>query len=403
MLGAAGMFAASLPGASLPAASLPVSSLRPLRLQPAALALLLPADRRANLTVLDLTRSGIVGLALQDFARLRPDIIASAIVREGWTAEVGGTLLEAIEAGTSGIDLVISSQGAALEGMALGLWQPLGRWVLDQLPPLETILTPLALRMLALMAPYALPLAAAPGGPVLVHRQGIATPRNPAELLDWARENPRRFLYLYPPLTQGGRCFLAALPFLLGDAAPSDPERGWDRTWAFLEALDPHIAFYPVTGLGAAEEFQDGECDMLALSLSEDILFRGLDLLPADTDLGAFEPSALVPVGTCLMVPRDLDAADAPEVALLIAYLMSEAVQDDLTFGQGRRWSQSAHRDALLEDRPLAVQVELHALMRPGMEALIAAHPVTPPYPLAAWNAMFDLWEARIGAQHGQL
>lgn len=360
-------------------------------------------DGGTSLTVLDLTRGGVVGTALRDFARQNPALVRSTALREGSTADVEGELREAIEAGTSGIDLVVCPQGAALEGMALGLWKPLDRWVLERLPPLETLLTPLAQGMLDLMAPYALPLAAAPGGPVLVHRAGIATPRNPAELLDWARENPRRFMYLYPPLTQGGRCFLASLPHLLGDIAPADPVDGWDRTWEWLAALDPHVAFYPVTGLGAAEEFQDGECDMLALSLSEDVLFRGLDLLPADSALGVFEPSRLVPVGTCLAVPRDLAPRDAPAVAALIAHLMSEPVQDDLAFGQGRRWSQAANRDALLEDRPKAVQDRLAQLMRPGTEALIAAHPATPPYPLTAWYAMFDQWEARIGAQHGRL
>jgi putative spermidine/putrescine transport system substrate-binding protein len=249
----------------------------------------------------------------------------------------------------------------------------------------------------------ALPLAAAPGGPVLVRRAGIAAPRNPAELLDWARQNPDRFLYPWPPLTQGGRCFLGALPFLLGDRDPSDPVDGWDRSWDWLAALDPHVAFYPVTGAGGAEEFRDQECDMLAVSLSEDLLFRGLGLLPADSLLGSFEPSAWVPVATCLAVPRDLAAGDRPAVAALIAFLLSEKVQDDLAFGQGRRWSEPAHRDAVLEDRPPAVQRTQRALMRPEMGALIAAHPVTPPYPLAAWNAMFDLWEERIGALHGLL
>ncbi len=40
------------------------------------------------------------------------------------------------------------------------------------------------------------------------------------------------------------------IPYLVCDNDPKDSKNGWDKTWAYLKALDVEIEYYP-TGTGA--------------------------------------------------------------------------------------------------------------------------------------------------------
>ncbi len=46
---------------------------------------------------------------------------------------------------------------------------------------------------------------------------------------------------------------MMGLPYILGDKDPSDPVKGWDKTWAYLKELGEYIEYYP-TGTGADDE-----------------------------------------------------------------------------------------------------------------------------------------------------
>jgi putative spermidine/putrescine transport system substrate-binding protein len=40
------------------------------------------------------------------------------------------------------------------------------------------------------------------------------------------------------------------LPYILDDKDPKDPEKGWDKTWAYLKQLGECVEYYPA-GTGA--------------------------------------------------------------------------------------------------------------------------------------------------------
>ncbi|MGP4854925.1 extracellular solute-binding protein, partial [Klebsiella pneumoniae] len=70
-------------------------------------------------------------------------------------------------------------------------------------------------------------------------------PTTAEELLAWAKANPNRFFYGRPANSGPGRTFLMGLPYILGDKDPMDPEKGWDKTWAYLKELGNYIEYYP--------------------------------------------------------------------------------------------------------------------------------------------------------------
>ena len=105
-------------------------------------------------------------------------------------------------------------------------------------------------------------------------------PGSAEELLAWAKANPNKFLYARPANSGPGRTFLMGLPYILGDSAPKDPEKGWDKTWAYLKELGQYIEYYP-TGTGVTmKELGDGTRDIIASTTGWDINPRVLGIVP---------------------------------------------------------------------------------------------------------------------------
>jgi putative spermidine/putrescine transport system substrate-binding protein len=259
-----------------------------------------PAPAPIELAVLDLANLHLAAPMLRDFEAASGGRYAGGSIIPGEIGDIPYEIREAVEAGAASFDLAFAPLLGARMGIEAGIWQPLDDWLLPALPPLEALLSPAALAGWGRFAPFALPIVLGPGGPLLCGRPGRfgTLPASPAALLDWARENPGRFLYARPPLSPSGWMFVGALPHLLGDRDPTDPVNGWDRTWPYLRELGRQMSHYAVADEAAAEEFADGDCDLLALTIAEDIAFRRAGLLPADLLAAGFEGQHWAPGGT---------------------------------------------------------------------------------------------------------
>ena len=123
------------------------------------------------------------------------------------------------------------------------------------LPKLEEIYLPPAAKMQGLAKGQGVVVTYYPSGPLLEYMPDrVKTPPKTAqELLDWAKANPNRFMYARPANSGPGRTFMMGLPYLLGDTDPKDPEKGWDKTWAYLKELGQYIEYYP-TGTDRDDE-----------------------------------------------------------------------------------------------------------------------------------------------------
>src|SRR5690606_11057221 len=114
-------------------------------------------------------------------------------------------------------------------------------------------------------------------------------PTSTDELLEWAKANPNKLIYARPANSGPGRTFLMGLPYLLGDSDPKDPEKGWDKTWAYLAELGKHIEYYP-TGTGAVmKERGEGTRDMTITTPGWDINPRARGTVPAEAKVGTLK------------------------------------------------------------------------------------------------------------------
>lgn len=351
------------------------------------------ADPPPPLAALDVTTSGGVAPVLRGFAATHPALAGGVVVRQADVEDLSGDVAERVGAGQSDIDVVIVPSGGVALGLELNLWAALDGWATDGLD-VPAVTGAAGLRVWQGSAGHALPISVGPVGPLLAWRPGLPAqgPRSPAELLEWARQNPGRFLYPRPPLATSGRLLVWALPYLLQDADPADPADGWTRSWDYLAELGRHVAYYPASARAAVDEFRDHGCDLMPLTLGEDIGYRATGRLPADLEAAPFEGQVWGVSGASLCVPRDLPEARRPVVAALIRHLLSAPVQAALPFGRGHDWSLPLDI-ALSEESPATVEGHV----RPTLIPLLAAARLTPPMTWQAGRAALRRWDQQIG------
>lgn len=328
----------------------------------------------------------------------------------GWQLEVmeeepsliEGPLAESIRAGDSAVDVVLTGISGLAAGRRAAVWAPLPAVVAAIVPPeIVAAWPPRARAVLPDLEGIAALVSTGPGGPVLLYREGAlpaALPRNARELLDFARQRPGAFLYARPGVSALGLYFVMALPHMLGDRDPMDPQTGWDRSWAYLTELDPHIAYYPASGQAVFEELAEGGCELAAGTLLTRITAQVRGVLPADTRLGLLGDAPLLPAAVALALPRHVPEERLPAIAAFGRSLFEPLVQSR-GFGRGLLPGEPSLPGVAPMPLPPADQAVLDALLPPAQARAIEAARVAPPLGPDYLLRMLRDWDVRIGGR----
>jgi putative spermidine/putrescine transport system substrate-binding protein len=344
---------------------------------------------------------GHVREQLAEFARTHPQLVLDLVVTEEDPSFPGTHgFSRSVLAGKPDMDVVLTGITGLTLGAAQDLWQDLPAGFRAAAHP---VMTDRGRLMQSMVGEKALVLRTSVGGPMFLHRANAlaSPPRSAAELLDYARQNPGRFLYAQPLQSPFGRQFVTVLPYVLGDADPQDPTRGWDRSWAYLAELGRWVGYYPASGAAALAEMADGGCDLMPAPLATYLRRASANELPADTRLGVFDEGPLIPIPVFLLVPRNVAPACMAAIAALGHFLLRPAVQAK-AFSRGvlpGDPSSGADTDGWMS---AADQVRLGQLLPPALAARIAAKPVAPPLAPNALVVMLRRWHEEIGAMFGQ-
>ena len=242
--------------------------------------------------------------------------------------------------------------------------------------------------------------AFSPGGPLLEYAPDRVTapPTTVEELLDWTKAHKDRFMYARPANSGPGRAFLMGIPYLVGDSNPKDPKNGWDKTWAYLKALDANIEYYP-TGTGAVmKELGDGSRDMVATMTGWDINPRALGIVPKEIKVAALKGFHFVTDAHYMCLPKGLGAERLAVLLHMMSFLL-EKPQQALTYDEGYFYPGPAVAGVTLDMAPADSQATLKEFGRPEYEALIANAPKD--VPLDADNLVyaFRRWDEQIGSR----
>jgi putative spermidine/putrescine transport system substrate-binding protein len=188
------------------------------------------------------------------------------------------------------------------------------------------------------------------------------------------------------------------LPYILGDKDPKDPEKGWDKTWAYLKELGETIEYYP-TGTGATmKELGEGSRDMIASTTGWDINPRVLGTVPKEARVAALKGFHWVSDAHYMAVPKGVSDDKLAVLIDLFNWLLQPA-QQAFTYDQGYFYPGPAVKDVTLAMAPQESQDAIKEYGRPEYEELISGNPIELPLPPDKLVVAFRIWDEQVGGQ----
>jgi putative spermidine/putrescine transport system substrate-binding protein len=342
---------------------------------------------------LQLTQRGF-----EAYRKAKPNVVSRTSFTQAPAPEIPGKLKAQIDAGRVDIDMVLSGNDALAAGIDQKLWVPILNDYKAKLPDLDAILTPQSKKLATAAQGQAVIVAQCPGGPIFEYMPDKVkqVPATADELMAWCKQNPKRFMYARPANSGPGRAFMMGLPYILGDKDPRDPEKGWDRTWAYMAELGSTIEYYP-TGTGAVmKEFGEGSRDMIASHVGWDLNPRILGIVPKEADVFALKGFHWIGDSHFMCIPKGLPAEKMAVICDLISFMLQPA-QQALIYDKGYFYPGPAVANVPLSMAPQESQDAIKEFGRANYAALIADTPMELPLDADKLVYAFKRWDQQVG------
>ncbi|MFC5804615.1 ABC transporter substrate-binding protein [Streptomyces formicae] len=330
---------------------------------------------------------------IDEFVAEHPDIVSKVTYSKAPAPDLAGKIKAQQQAGRVQIDLVLTGTDGLAAGISQKLWSSMDahRAFLGSPDYLEP-----AAEMQKLAQGQGTAVVYYPSGPLLEYNPDKVKnpPKTPAELLAWAKANPKRFQYADPANSGPGRTWLMGLPYLLGDKDPSSPA-SWDKTWAYLKELDKYIDVY---GSGTTETMKNlasGQTDMIMSTTGWYINPRALGTVPKKMKAAHFDGMTWVTDAQYAVVPKGVDA-DTMSAALNLVKWMLTPEQQAKAYDDGYFYPGPAIKNVPLSMAPEKSQRTLEEYGVPEFDQWIERFPKRPSLPAEAQVEAFDLWNREV-------
>jgi putative spermidine/putrescine transport system substrate-binding protein len=336
--------------------------------------------------------------AIDKYRADHPKIVSRITYTKAPAPELAGKIKAQQGAGRVDIDLVLTGTDGLAAGIEQGIWMELLPKYADKFGNLEAKYLEGAAKMQKLAENKGITVAYYPSGPLLEYMPDKVkqAPQSAEELLAWCKANPNRFMYARPANSGPGRTFLMGLPYILGDKDPKDPEKGWDKTWAYLKELGQCIEYYP-SGTGATmKELGEGSRDMITSTTGWDINPRVLGTVPKEAKITTLKGWHWVTDAHYMVVPNGVTPEHLAVVLDLMAYLLTPEAQA-YTYDEGYFYPGPAVKDVPLSMAPKESQEAIKEFGRPEYEKLIASAPLEVPLDAKGQVAAFKKWDEEVG------
>ena len=341
--------------------------------------------------------------AFQDYVKANPKLVSTINFTQASAPELPGKLKAQQAAGRVDIDLVLTGTDALAAGIAQNLWVPMYPNYAGDLPNLDQVLLPGAQKMQALAQNQGVCVSYCPGGPLLEYMPDLVKkpPTTAQELLDWAKANKGQFIYARPANSGPGRAWLMGLPYILDDTDPMDPDKGWDKTWAYLREIGKYIEYYPA-GTGALmKELGEGSRSMTPTMTGWDINPRALGVVPKEAQIGTLAGFHFVTDAHYMCVPKGVSNDHLAVLLNLMNYMLTPHAQA-YAWDKGYFYPGPAVKDVPLSMAPADDQAIIKEYDRPIYAKLLADTPQNPPLPAQKMVYAFQRWDQQIGANVGK-
>jgi putative spermidine/putrescine transport system substrate-binding protein len=358
------------------------------------------AEAPVELRIIDVAGNlALTRASIERFAKDNSDIVSNLAFSRAPSPELAAKLRAEQAAGRVDIDLVLTGPGALSDGIQQGLWVELLPAHRDALPDLDAIFHPQARMMQENFGKgQGIAVAYSPSGPVFEYAPDRVKdpPKTIEQLLAWVKAHPNRFFYARPANSGPGWTWLMGLPYLLGDKDPQDPISGWEKSWAYLKALDEGIDYYPSGTAGTMKELGEGSRDMIVSTLGWDINPRVIGVVPKECEVFVLEGTHWVPDTQFMCIPKGVSDARLAALLKLMSFMLQPAQQAG-TYDQGYFYPGPVVKNVPLAIAPADSQATIREFGRPFYDDLIAKLPAEKPLPPAKLVAAFQRWDEQIG------
>jgi putative spermidine/putrescine transport system substrate-binding protein len=356
------------------------------------------APKQITLQIIDVAGSKqMVGGAVDAFAAKNPNIKIDYII--GTAPELPAKIKAQQMAGNVETCVVLTGYDAMGSGFVQRIWDRIMPEQKKYFPKLETNYLPAAKKAFDLFEGYGIAFAWCPGGPMFTYNPDKVknVPKTAADLLEWCKANPGKFMYARPANSGPGRAFLQGLPYILGDKNPQDPKT-WDKTWAYLKELDKYIDYYP-SGTGITfREMGEGTRYILASHLGWDVNQRILGTIPASSQEFFLDKTTWVNDSHFACLPKGLDKAHKEVALKLIAWLLKPDMQA-FNYDNGYFYPGPAIKNVPLSKAPAESQTKIKAAMRPALDEAVKKYPSTTQLDAEPLTIACEMWDKLVGAK----
>lgn len=356
------------------------------------------AAKQITLQIIDVAgQKQLVGGAIDAFAAKNPNVKIDYII--GTAPELPAKIKAQQMAGNVETCIVLTGYDALGSGFVQRIWERLYPEQKAYFPNLEVNYIPAAKAAFDLFEGYGISTVWCSGGPMFTYNPDKVknVPKTPAELLDWCKANPGKFMYARPANSGPGRAFLQGLPYILGDKNPKDP-KSWDKTWAFLKELDQYIDYYP-SGTGITyREMGEGTRWMLASHMGWDMNQRILGTIPANSQAFFLDKTTWVNDSQFAAIPKGLDKVRKDMALKLIAWLLTPKMQA-YTYDNGYFYPGPAIKNVPITMAPAESQAKVKAAMRAEYDVAIKKYPSTTQLDAVDLTTACEMWDKLVGAK----
>jgi len=344
---------------------------------------------------LALTKAGF-----EAFKAKYPNLVANITYTNAPAPQLPGKIKAMQAAGRADIDLVLTGTDALAAGIEQNLWLKLLPDNAAAFPGVLDRYAPGPRKMQDLAQGFGLEVTYMPAGPLLEYNPAKVgnPPKTPDQLLAWCKAHPNKLIYARPANSGPGRTFLMGLPYVLGDKNPQDPINGWDKTWAFLKALNDCVPYYPGGTSAVMKELGEGTRDMTVTVTGWDINPRALGIVPTEFRIQAFDDMTWVNDAHFMVIPKGVPK-DKLDVLFKLMNFLLEPAQQAMTYDDGYFYPGPAVKGVTLEMAPAHSQDVVRKFGRPEYAKLLADRPHVQPLSAQAMVAAFQKWDREIGSQ----
>jgi len=342
----------------------------------------------------DLASTGVI---IENYKKANPQKVKEIKIQRAPAPELPAKIKAQQDAGRADINLILTGQDA---GSVLAANKQLIQLfpTYDKMFPKDELKEEAKILQDA-VAGYLMTTVVNAGGPVFIYnpKKVQKPPKTADELLAWAKANPKRFLYARPANSGPGRSIMCGLPWILGDKAPMDPEKGWGKAWAFMKEFGKYIEYYPTGTLFTLREFAQEQRWMISGIMEWDMKPRAEGVIPPESKITVLDNTTFIIDGHYWGIPKGVPQNEV-EVLLDLMKFMRRVDQQVLTY---KAFIGPTIKAATLDKAPPDIRDYVKEFWRPEYDQIGPGkrYKMASQLDFKELTYAMDRWDREIGAQ----